>query len=125
MNAIAETAPRLPTLEEIVAGMPSAEFEYLLAGWRAFPQKRPVPVQADGRANWRGASPEERLNLSFELTANARELLRRGICHRHPEASDIEVRRRFFELLYKKDFSRDALLGWERRMGLLETQDTP
>lgn len=69
------------------------------------------------------ASTDERLRQLSSLIVAGRELAEMGVRHRFPEASDKEVRRRVFELFYRRDFTPEQLLEWERRLGLLDDSD--
>lgn len=75
------------------------------------------------RALLRQATPSQLLGKTFSMMAMGRELAEMGVRHRFPKASDSEVRRRVFELFYRRDFSPEQLLKWERRLGLLENSD--
>ncbi|AKU90980.1 hypothetical protein [Vulgatibacter incomptus] len=48
----------------------------------------------------RSKSEVERLEAAASLTSAAREMTRLGIRARHPNASDVELRERFMEVVY-------------------------
>jgi uncharacterized membrane protein len=69
----------------------------------------------------RNTPPKQRLIQMAEMSQSIRHLMEMGVRHRNPKASDSEVRRRVFELMYARDFGAEELLEWERRLGLIES----
>jgi hypothetical protein len=70
----------------------------------------------------RAAGSVKLLEKTFGMIAAGRQLAEAGVRHRQPDASDQEVRRRVFELMYARDFTPEQLREWERRLGLLDPE---
>jgi hypothetical protein len=57
---------------------------------------------------YRRMSPEARLRVGLELTELSRRLLRDGVCLRHPEYSEEQLRAAFLRLWLGDDLFRAA-----------------
>jgi hypothetical protein len=66
--------------------------------------------QDDYFARLAALTPEERIRIAARLTSTVRQLAEAGIRHRHPNATDAEVRVRFTVRLYGRA-AADRLFG--------------
>jgi len=66
-------------------------------------------VQAHYDALLARRTPEQRLRMMSDMYDCARQLARAGIRHRHPNASETEVRQKLFLQFYERDFTPDQV----------------
>jgi hypothetical protein len=63
-------------------------------------------------AHWRSLEPWQKLRLVFDQSRAVEAISLGGIRHRHPDASDEELRLRLFALKYGRELSI-AVWGWD------------
>lgn len=63
----------------------------------------PIEIRRKQFELLRKLSPEERLTQALDLTDTVRQLVMSDLRHRHPEASEDEIRRRFIGRVLTRD----------------------
>jgi hypothetical protein len=82
-------------------------------------------LPAAEREYWRRIremTPEQRLRKVFDMIAAGRAMTDAAVRRQHPDADERTVKRLVFERWYRRDFTREQLLAWEKRLGLLDEE---